>query len=83
MAEAVMSVVILKYGIRRSCVHERLRHMTLVFTCCHRLWCMCFPIISPHLNLFALEDVANTGVEGSAGEHGGDGIRQIQNLRKH
>lgn len=83
MAEAVMSVVILKYGIRRSCVHERLHHMTLVFTCCHRLWFMCFPIISPHLNLFALEDVANAGVEGSAREHGGDRIRQIQNLCKH
>lgn len=36
-----------------------------------------------HLNLFALEDIADAGVEGSAGEHGGDRVRQVQNLLKH
>lgn len=36
-----------------------------------------------HLNLFALEDIADARVEGSAGEHGSDWVCQIQNLFKH
>ena len=36
-----------------------------------------------YLYLFALEDIADAGVEGSTREHGGDRVRQIQNLLEH
>lgn len=91
MAEEVMSVVILKYGIRRSCTHVtnmttisshatlRDLHLKLI-----RGLCLFFSSsLGTRLNLFALEHIANAGVEGRTGEHGGDWVRQIQELLKH
>lgn len=40
-------------------------------------------VLLSHLDLFALENATDAGVKGGARKHGGDRVRQIQNLLKH
>lgn len=81
MAEAVMSVVTLKYGSHRSWWHQAQRQ---VGECFHRLYKKIQKKKNlSHLSLFVLEHLIDARVEGRTGKHGGDGIRQVQHSFKN
>lgn len=95
IAEAVISVVMLKYGNHRSWQwrgwkqkkkHNTERHVSCDFArnvlYAHDASCWCLKRSSPYLYLFVLEDWANAGVEGGSRKHGGNWVCQIQDLLK-
>lgn len=78
MAEAVMSVVTLKYGSHRSWQKKNYFNFILF----HFL-SLCCEIPVSHLCLLVLKHFMNAGIEGGAREHGGDGIGQVQDCFKN